>query len=169
MKHTTLAAILVPLAFAAARADEKSAETKHTHDHHEAGPNGGRVIESVEPHLEFFVTEDRRVRITILDEDLKPVAPGDQTVSLIGGDRANPTRMKFTVKDGAFVSDIAFPEGNNLPIVLQIKTARDARTVIEKFNLNLDQCPTCQFREYACVCEHDHDHDEKGRKKGADN
>ena len=42
----------------------------------------------------------------------------------------------------------------------------DAAPVREKFNLNLADCPTCDFKEYACVCEHaheedDHDHEEK--------
>ena len=31
----------------------------HDHDTVEAGPNGGRILTSVEPHAEFLVTEDR--------------------------------------------------------------------------------------------------------------
>lgn len=142
------------------------AEEKHEdHKAHEAGPNGGRVITSLEPHLEFFVTEDRKVKITALNEELKPIAIGEQSVRLTGGSRSNPTRLSFA-KDGTILmSDAALPEGNDLPIVLQISPGGDGATVMEKFNLNLSECPTCKFKEYACICEHgdhkDHDHKEK--------
>ncbi|MCB1065378.1 MAG: hypothetical protein KDN20_20985, partial [Verrucomicrobiae bacterium] len=114
-------------------------EEHEGHDHHKAiaGPNGGKVIQEVEPHLEFFVTKDRKVQITALGEDGKAVPIGEQTVSVTGGDRSNPTRMSFEKKGDVLVSDISFPEGNDFPVVVQIKPSPDAKTVIEKFNLNL--------------------------------
>lgn len=128
----------------------------HDHDHgkKEAGPNGGRVIASVEPHLEFFVTSDRKVQITFLDDDEKAIAPAEQTVTVICGDRSSPTKLSFTKTGNVLLSDNTLPEGNDIPTVVQIKTTPDAKTVLEKFNLNLDQCPTCKFKEYACICEH---------------
>lgn len=41
------------------------------------GPNGGRLIHSVEPHVEFVVREDRRVQINFLNDDLQAVPVGD--------------------------------------------------------------------------------------------
>jgi hypothetical protein len=29
--------------------------------------------------------------------------------------------------------------------------------VMDRFNLNLDSCPECKNREYACTCNHDHE------------
>lgn len=126
------------------------------HDHHEkqAGPNGGRLITSIEPHLEFFVTEENFVRITFLNDANEVVIPEKQTVSLIGGDRQNPVRLRFAAKDQALVSTEPLPEGNNLPIILSIKTDESSKTVREKFNLNLSDCPTCDYKEYACTCDH---------------
>jgi hypothetical protein len=126
------------------------------HDHHEkqAGPNGGRVITSVEPHLEFFVTEERFVQITFLNDANEVVTPEDQSVSLIGGDRQNPIRLRFVKKGQELVSTEPLPEGNNLPIILSIKRDKASKTVREKFNLNLSDCPTCDYKEYACVCDH---------------
>jgi hypothetical protein len=126
------------------------------HDHHEkqAGPNGGRVITSVEPHLEFFVTEERFVQITFLNDANEVVTPEDQSVSLIGGDRQNPIRLRFVKKGQELVSTEPLPEGNNLPIILSIKRDKASKTVREKFNLNLRDCPTCDYKEYACVCDH---------------
>ena len=129
----------------------------HDHDHKIAGPNGGRVITSVEPHLEFFVTEDRKVRITAVNDEGKAVDLGEQSIRLTGGSRANPTRLGFTKDGNTLISDKALPEGNNLPVVLQIKPSADAKSVIEKFNLNLNECPGCDHLEYACTCDHGHD------------
>jgi hypothetical protein len=49
--------------------------------------------------------------------------------------------------------------GKELPVVLQIKVTPDAKSVTEKFNLNLAKSPTCEHGEYAyayaCTCAHD--------------
>lgn len=131
----------------------------HNHSGVKAGPNGGRVLEEVEPNLEFLVTEDRRVRITALNDEGKAVAIGEQSVRVTGGDRSNPTRMTFAKEGDVLVSDSAFPEGNDFPVVVQIKTSPDAENIMEKFNLNLVDCPTCEYLEYACTCDHSGDHE----------
>lgn len=128
----------------------------HDHDQIEAGPNGGRVLHAVEPHLEFFVTEDRKVQIAALTDGGAAQPIGEQTVTIIGGDRSNPTRMKLVKQGDLLVSNEAFPEGNDFPVVIQIKTSADAKAETEKFNLNLADCPTCEYKEYACTCDHEH-------------
>ena len=120
-----------------------------------AGPNGGRVLTSVKPNLEFYVTPDRTVQLTALDDALKPIALGTQSVSVVAGNRQEPTKLGFTAKDGKLVSDGKLPEGNDFPVVVQIKATPDAKTVNEKFTLNLAKCPTCANAEYACVCPHE--------------
>lgn len=126
------------------------------HDHGDivAGPNGGRVLASVEPHAEFFVTDERKVQIGFVDDDLKPVPAGDQVVSVIAGDRSNPTSLTFAKSGTVLISDKALPGGNDFPVIVQIKTDASAETVREKFNLNLADCPTCDYKEYACTCAH---------------
>jgi hypothetical protein len=153
---TFLGLALVPAMPAAEK--EKEKEKKHDHDHakREAGPNGGRVIHSVEPHYEFFVTEDRKVKITFLGEDKKAIAAAAQTVSAIGGKRSKPTKMVFASDGGSLVSDQPLPEGNMVPIVLTVKVSPDAKAVTEKFNIDFSDCPTCDFKEYACTCDHEH-------------
>ena len=138
----------------------------HDHDHDKiiAGPNGGRVLTSVEPHLEFFVQDDRTVKITALDEDLKPIKVDKQSVKIVAGDRKKPTRLKFEEKDGVLISDAKLPEGNLYPVIVQIKTAKLKKSVNEKFNLNLTQCSSCDNKEYACTCDHDHAGEEKGKE-----
>lgn len=169
MKTTALAtlATLIALALSSfAFADEKK---KHGHDHdHEhivAGPTGGRLFTSVEPHAEFFVNKENKIEIRFFDDDNEPVAPGAQTVSVVMGERSKPTKLAFAKDGEKLVSDQAIPAGNLLPTVVQIKTGADAKTVTERFNLNLEECPTCKYKEYACICDHDHDHDHEKAKE----
>lgn len=172
IRSLTLIGALTTLA--AACSNEESDETHehengvaHTHtpnaDHHheegvpdlaKAGPNGGRLITSTNPTLEFLLLEDRRMQIIAVDADRKPTPIGDQVVSVIGGDRSDPTEISLSKFDDKLVSDSAFPDGDNLPVVLNIVASPNAEATIEKFYLNLSVCPSCDRYEYACICDH---------------
>lgn len=138
-----------------------AAAQDHDHDHEAkiAGPNGGRLLTKLEPHAEFFVTTDRKVQITFLDDSGAPVAPTTQAVTVTAGDRAAPTRLTFVRSGNVLISEGELPAGNLFPAVVQIKLSPDAKTVVERFNVNLALCPDCQHAEYACLCtDHDHAH-----------
>lgn len=107
------------------------------HHHPSVGPNGGRVLIAVEPHLEFFVQEDRTVRITALDDHGKAVPIGDLVVRVTSGGRLFPTRLGFERKGDVLVSDRPLPEGDELPIVVRIEPAKGGAAVTEKFHLDL--------------------------------
>ncbi|MCB1205299.1 MAG: hypothetical protein KDN18_13645 [Verrucomicrobiae bacterium] len=157
MKLPTIAALIsLGIASAVVADDKEKHDHDHDHEHIVAGPTGGRLITKVEPHAEFFVTKENKIEIRFFDHDNEPVAPGEQVVSVIMGDRSAPTKLAFVKEGNKLVSDQTIPKGNNLPTVVQIK---DGKTVTERFNLNLEECPTCEYKEYACICEHDHDHD----------
>jgi hypothetical protein len=163
MKTTllTLAIAALGLAFTV-NADEKE---KHDHNHEtKAGPTGGKLITEVEPHVEFFVNKANKVEIRFIDDDMKVVAPGEQVISVTLGDRSAPTKLSFTKEGNMLISDTAIPEGENLPTVVQIKTTPDAKAVTEKFNLNLEQCPTCKNKEYACTCAHGEEEETKKKE-----
>lgn len=162
MKYNQFLAIL-PIAFGSALFAETPVEEPAQADHNPAAhqqaelvpaPNHGRVITSTEPHVEFFVTPERFIRLTFLSPDNKPLDPEGRTASAIGGDRSSPTRMTFTADNMSLVSDLPLPEGNKIPIILQIIPAPEADNVTEKFTVNLTECPTCSHKEYACICEH---------------
>ena len=138
-----------------------AAEKDHKHDKKEGGPNGGRVITAVEPHLELLVTKDRKVEITALTEDLKPAKLSGQVIAVTAGDRSKPTKLEFKEEAGKLVSSNALPEGSDYPVSVSIKAKAGAKTVYEKFNLDLAKCPTCKYQEYACICAHAQDDKEK--------
>ena len=119
-----------------------------------ATPYGGRILKNIEPQAEFFVTPERKVQITFLDQQGKAIAPGEQIVTVICGERSAPTRLEFVRENGVLLSKTPLPEGNGFPTVVQIKTTPEAKTVLEKFNLNVSKCSGCGLGEYACTCGH---------------
>lgn len=167
MKMTSILALATLALGLAVFADDKE---KHDHDHEHgvvAGPTGGRLITKVEPHAEFFVNKDDKIEIRFFDHDNELVVPGEQVVSVTMGSRSAPTKLAFAQEGDKLVSDKAIPKGNLLPTVVQIAAKPGGKPVLERFNLDLSQCPTCDFREYACICDHDHEHehDHKHEKK----
>lgn len=170
MKSLLLAALIgFSLSLAPTIAQDKKAEQKpaaaaekHDHDHDhakKAGPTGGKLITDVEPHVEFFVTKEKKVEIRFVDDDNKVLAPKDQIITATLGDRSKPTKLTFTKDGDKLVSSATVPDGNDYPTVVSIKTDAKAKAVNAKFNLNMTKCPTCPNGEYACICEHDHDHE----------
>ena len=127
-------------------------------------PNGGRILGVVEPHAEFLVTPEKKVEIRFLDAAGKVIAPEGQTVTVTMGDRAAPTKLAFTKDGDKLISDKVIPDGKDLPVVVQIKVTPEAKSVTEKFNLNLAKCPTCSNAEYACSCAHGGEKKEKGHE-----
>lgn len=117
-----------------------------------SGPNGGRVLQKVQPPAEFYVRPDRRVQITFLNAAGEPVAPEGQEVTIVAGQRSAPTTLHFDREGDVLVSREALPEGDHVPTVVQIKPAPGAATAIERFNVNLATCPECGLGEYACTC-----------------
>lgn len=145
LKKLVLLTVLAGLALAPAfaHADKKA-----------AGPNGGRILTSVTPHVEFFVTRDRKVQFTFLDDHNQPVPPASQSVTVTTGDRTKPTVLKFTRQGNALLSDAPLPAGNNLPAVIELKASPDTPAVFEKLHVNLSVCGECHHAEYACTCGH---------------
>lgn len=143
MKHAiiTIASILASITFASA------AKIK--------APNGGRIVESVTPHAEFLLTPERKVEIRFLDKDGKVVAPENQVVTVVTGERQHPVKLAFAKEGDKLVSDKPVPAGDSLPVVLQIREKEGAKAATEKFKLNLANCPECDHPEYACTCEHE--------------
>lgn len=132
------------------------AGNNHSHEKKVAGPNGGRILTTIEPHAEFFVTADRKVQITFVNDDGKAIAPAGQIVIVTTGERSAPVKMTFAKNENVLLSDQSVPVGNNFPVVVQVKTTPDAKTLVEKFTLNLSQCRGCKHAEYACICDHAH-------------
>lgn len=119
------------------------------------GPNKGRVITRLEPHAELFVTAERQVRLTFVDDHGKPVAiPAGLSANLVTGDRSAPVTLAFAADGGSLLSTSALPGGQNLPVVLRVTPSAGASVVTVRLQLNLATCGECDRPEYACACAH---------------
>jgi hypothetical protein len=143
----------------------------HDHDDHDdvkiKSPNGGRILKSVYPLIEFVLQEDNSIRLSFLNKKGEVVRPEQQVITLVSGSRSKPIQMKFNKSGNSLLSDGKLPFQNNLPIVLKIKTSPDSKNVYEKFMLNLNVCGGCNLKEYACTCDHNEGHDH-GKDGGHD-
>jgi hypothetical protein len=131
-------------------------EDGHTHHQGVPGPNGGRLIVSVEPHFEFLIQPDRFARITFVNDDIEPIPPVDLNIILRTGDRSNPVEINFTRQKDVMVSNAALPEQEKAPLILQVGGDKGKEPILERFYLNLETCAECQLQEYACICDHHH-------------
>jgi len=134
------------LAMLAGSAVLRAAET-------DAGPKGGRLLESRPLRAEFYVDADRKVGITFYNDALSPEAPGGQTVSVIAETGAGRVPLALEKTSTGFVSVDALPEGEPYRVVVQVRATPDARPQNFRIDLNLAKCGECQRAEYACTCE----------------
>ena len=153
---TIVLSIVSALAFSlpVSAAEKKHDPNDHIHEKKVAGPNGGRIITTATPRAEFFVLPDRKVQITFLDQAGKAIPPADQLVTIVAGERMSPTTLTFSKSGNKLISNAALPKGDEVPAVVQIKSAPDANAVTEKFTVDLAKCSECKLAEYACICGH---------------
>ena len=134
--------------------DEHSQPDGDTQAQRKAGPNGGRLLTSIEPQAEFFVTDDGKVQITFLDAAGQPAPIAGQTVNVVAGDRSNLTTLTFAKQGEVLSSTSALPQGDDFPLVVALQVDSSSDLTREKFTLDLSVCQACKLRGYACICPH---------------
>ena len=128
------------------------AEGEHQHAKAIPGPKGARVVEVVGGYAEFFVLPDRKVSVTFYGEDMKPLPPAEQVVSVVAEAPTGKAKLEFEKTGEGFVSKAALPQGDGYRIVLQIKPDATGKTQNFRIDFHLEQCGECKLAEYACTC-----------------
>lgn len=126
--------------------NESASQGSHTHggevDHHShaiPGPNGGKLITTVDPHLEFWIQpDDGHARITFVNDDIEPIEAPSIPLSLAMGDRDNPTMIVFEQKGSVLVSKEPLSLEGNPPIILELCSTDGEKAQYERFHLNMD-------------------------------
>lgn len=124
----------------------------HAAEKVEAGPRGGRLLQTDSPRPEFFVDKDRTVSIAFYDANKKQVPAGAQTVSAVAEAKSGKTKLEFEKKGDLLVSKSPLPEGNGYTVVVQYRTSADAKPKNFRVPLNTETCGECKRAEYACTC-----------------
>ncbi|MDX2081256.1 MAG: hypothetical protein SFU53_10770 [Terrimicrobiaceae bacterium] len=131
------------------------AQDGHDHDKVIPGPKGGKIVEVEGGHAEFFVQPDKKVSVTFYGEDMKPLPPAEQVVTLIAEAPAGKANLKFDKDADAFVSTDVLPEGDGYRVVLQIRNTPDAKPQNFRIEYHTEVCGKCNRAEYACICTGD--------------
>ncbi len=119
----------------------------------EAGPKGGRLLETEPLKAEFFVNADRKAEFTFYDAALKPADPGTQTVAVTAEPASGRVKLDLERTATGFISKTALPEGAPYRVVVQVRPGADASPQNFRIDLNLATCGECRKAEYACACE----------------
>lgn len=119
-----------------------------------AGPKGGRLLETPAAKAELFVTPAGKAEVTFYDASLKPVAPGDRTVTLIAEPKSGRTPVALEKTAHGFASKDPLPAGAPYRLVVQVREKPDAAPKNFRIDLNLEKCGECKYAEYACTCGH---------------
>lgn len=85
------------------------------------------------PDIEFKVTEGRKVELYAINIKNEIVPMEKQEVKVTAGPRSKPVHMTFTKDGDKLVSDVALPEGDDIPVVLEIIVKPGGPTLVEKF------------------------------------
>jgi hypothetical protein len=119
----------------------------------EAGPRGGRLLQTDAPRPEFYVEKDRKVSIAFYDANQKQVPAGAQTVTAIAEAKGGKAKLEFEKKGDLLVSRTALPEGNGYTVVVQFRPSAEATPKNFRIPLNTENCGGCNRAEYACTCD----------------
>ncbi|MEM7383931.1 MAG: hypothetical protein AAF514_03215 [Verrucomicrobiota bacterium] len=123
------------------------------HERITVGPSGGRIMmldSPTAPNAEFTVKENQ-ARIALLDAAMKPIKLEAQTLQIIAGKRADPTRLKATVEDNHFVAG-PLPEGEDYMIIFRLKESGEAKALTFRLHYETVTCGECDRVEWLCTC-----------------
>ena len=118
-----------------------------------AGPRKGRVLELEGQNAEFFVEKDRTISIAFYDTAMKAQPAAIQIVSATAEAPTGKVKLEFEKKGEMLVSKAPLPEGEHYTIVVQVKTAAEAKSKNFRIPLDLSVCKGCSHAEYACICD----------------
>lgn len=118
-----------------------------------AGPKGGRLLNTEPNRAEFFVNASHHAEITFYDDALKPVAPTTQSVRVTAEIGSERKHIDLEKTPQGFVSKKPLPRAATpYRIVLQVRSAPEAKPANFRVDLNLTVCGECNRAEYACTC-----------------
>ena len=76
-----------------------------------------------------------------------------QVVTATAEAPSGKVKLEFEKKADLLVSKTPLPEGEHYTIVVQMKTAADAKAKNFRIPMDLSECGKCHNPEYACICD----------------
>ena len=119
-----------------------------------SGPRRGLIMDLGTKQAEFFVEKDRSISIAVYDAALKAQPPSTEVITATAEAPSGKVKIEFEKKGDLLVSKTKLPEGEGYQVVVQAKSAPDAKTKNFRIKLQLHICGgPCKNPEYACTCD----------------
>jgi hypothetical protein len=123
----------------------------------EFGPHGGRLMQAGALKVEFHVDKDRKARVYLYDQGLKPVGAdsAEITLKMLKGGSKKIDLLKAADKGSAshLAGKSAMPSPDGYLLVLNVKVKGKPMNSL-RFNYQEHICGGCKAPEYACICGH---------------
>jgi len=110
----------------------------------------GRLLAAGEVRAEFRVLPDRRAAVTFLDASDKPAPRAARVVTV----KVDGKDVPLEATSEGYLTKDPLPAKEPAPVVVQIRSAPDAKPTNFRLTLNTTTCGECQRPEYACTCAH---------------
>lgn len=123
------------------------------HPQKQAGPKGGRLLDT-SPPAEFFINAERKIELTFLHSDQTPLDPGTRTARITALAPTGRTVLELEASGKALLSEQSLPEGDGYTIVVQLFEHPEARPQNFRILYEAHTCGGCDLAEYACTCDH---------------
>ncbi len=110
----------------------------------------GRRLEAPGLRAQFVIQPDRKATVTFTDAAGKPVPRDDRTVVV----KVDGKDVVLEPQPNGFITKEPLPAKEPAAIVVQVRTAADAKPMNFRITLNTSLCGECKRQEYGCVCGH---------------
>lgn len=118
----------------------------------EAGPGGGKLVGTAPDLAEVLISPEGSLTITFLDAAKKPVAPGTRTATVTAQTEGGRKEIALEAKGDVLVSKEPLPQPEGYTLVVQTRSAPDAKPVNTRITYDMHVCGGCKLNEYACTC-----------------
>ncbi len=126
--------------------------TAFAHERLTFGPNGGRLIALDSPTVPNaeVVFKDGALTVGLFDKGRKPIALGQQTLTITAGERSAPKKLEVAKKGDQFTA--AAPAGEDYWAIFQLKETPSAKALTFRVHYQTKVCAECKKPEWVCEC-----------------
>ena len=126
--------------------------TAAAHERITVGPGDGRLayLDSITTPSAEFNVKDGKVRITLLNKELKAIAPTDQSLAITAGKQGSAKKLVVTKEGNEFIATL--PEGEDYWCIFQLKETKTAKPITFRVHYRSAVCAECSKPEWRCIC-----------------
>ncbi len=118
------------------------------------GPNGGRLVPLASPAMPGaeVIFKDGALTVGLFDKARKPIALGQQVLTITAGERTAPKKLEVVKKGDRFTA--VAPPGEGYWVIFQLRETPSAKPLTFRVHYDTAPCAECKKPEWLCTCAH---------------